>query len=129
MKDLKEFVFNSRGFGCGRRQGSWKNDYMSAVLDIMVKTKSAKTICEIREIFYKDYDEKYSILKSTCSHFSKSTYPDKIIYECVYQHSTDNKRIDRIHQDIFFDYDEKTDSYILKPETRGLLKKKTVFFF
>ena len=124
MTDIKKFIFNARGYGCSNGRGSWSNIFMFAVLDIMLQARFPKTIPEIRQIFYKEYDKKYSICDSTKSHHTKSTYPDKIIYECVYQHSTNNKRQDRASQDIFFDSDAETDRYMLNSMTLIFLGKK-----
>ena len=123
MADIKKFIFNARGYGCSNGRGSWLNIYMFAVLDIMRQARFPKKIREIRQIFYEEYDKKYSITSSTNSHFTNSTYPDKIIYECVYQHSTNNKRVDRAAQDIFFEYDPESDRYMLNSQTMIFLRK------
>ncbi len=123
MTDIKKFIFNARGYGCSNGRGSWSNIFMFAVLDIMLQARFPKTIPEIRQIFYKEYDKKYSITSSTNNHFTKSTRPDKIIYECVYQHSTNNKNSNRASQDIFFDYDPESKRYMLNSKTMIFLKK------
>ena len=123
MADIKKFIFNARGYGCSNGRGSWSNIYMFAVLDIMRQARFPKKIREIRKIFYEEYDKKYSILNSTKDHLTTYTRPDKIIYECVYQHSTNNKNSNRASQDIFFDYDPESKRYMLNSQTMIFLRK------